>query len=162
MGTKYLLIVGIIAAALAVTMYAGSRRNGGGGEQGKTGTRGEESVMKKDGTEAVRERSQYVKMKPEEAKEMMESDQELILVDVRTPEEYKESRIGHAVNVPVEEIGEEQPEELPDLEAKILVYCRSGVRSKKAAKKLLDLGYKTVIDIGGIIDWPYETVSGEE
>ncbi|MCD7965464.1 MAG: rhodanese-like domain-containing protein [Clostridiaceae bacterium] len=92
----------------------------------------------------------------------MDSDEALIVVDVRTPEEYAESRIGDAINIPVEEIGEEMPGELPDLDAKIMVYCRSGVRSKNAAEKLLDLGYKNIIDIGGIKDWPYETVSGEK
>lgn len=149
---KYLIMAGIVVSVLALTACGGRKAAGG---DGKSEAQAQGQVQK-------RERSEYVKLKPEEAKERMDSDEEIIIVDVRTPEEYAESRIGDAINIPVEDIGDEQPEALSDLEAKIMVYCRSGVRSKKAAQKLLDLGYKNIMDIGGIIDWPYETVAGEE
>ena len=148
---KYLITAGIAAAVLALTACSGGQGNASGTETPKTAAQ-----------KAEAQASQYVKFKPEEAKEVMDSDDALIVVDVRTPEEYADSRIGDAINIPVEDIGEEMPEELPDLDAKIMVYCRSGVRSKNAAEKLLGLGYKNIIDIGGIKDWPYETVSGDE
>ena len=99
----------------------------------------------------------YHKLSAEEAYEMMTS-QEVVVVDVRTREEYDGGHIENAVLVPNESIGSEMPEALPDKEAPLLVYCRSGRRSKDAAEKLLALGYQSVYDFGGVIDWPYELV----
>ena len=99
----------------------------------------------------------YHKLSAEEAYEMMAS-QEVVVVDVRTREEYDGGHIENAVLVPNESIGSEMPEALPDKEATLLVYCRSGRRSKDAAQKLLELGYQSVYDFGGVIDWPYELV----
>ena len=98
----------------------------------------------------------YHKISAEEAYEMMAS-QEVVVVDVRTREEYDGGHIENAVLVP-NGIGSEMPEALPDKEATLLVYCRSGRRSKDAAQKLLALGYQSVYDFGGVIDWPYELV----
>ena len=103
----------------------------------------------------------YHKISAEEAYEMMAS-QEVVVVDVRTREEYDVGHIENAVLVPNESIGSEMPEALPDKEATLLIYCRSGRRSgrrsKDAAQKLLALGYQNVYDFGGVIDWPYELV----
>lgn len=82
------------------------------------------------------------------------------VVDVRTAEEYEEGHVPGALLVPNEEIAGTPPELLPDLDAPLLVYCRSGRRSAEAAQKLTDMGYTAVFDMGGIIDWPYETESG--
>ena len=82
----------------------------------------------------------------------------VVVVDVRTREEYDGGHIENAVLVPNESIESEMPEALPDKEATLLVYCRSGRRSKQAAEKLLKLGYQNVYDFGGVIDWPYELV----
>lgn len=98
----------------------------------------------------------YHKISAEEAYEMMISQE--IVVDVRTREEYDGGHIENAVLVPNESIGSEMPETLPDKEATLLIYCRSGRRSKDAAQKLLALGYQNVYDFGGVIDWPYELV----
>ena len=103
------------------------------------------------------DKAAYQKISAEEAYEMMAS-QEVVVVDVRTREEYDGGHIENAVLVPNESIGSEMPEALPDKEATLLVYCRSGRRSKDAAQKLLKLGYQSVYDFGGIIDWPYELV----
>lgn len=84
------------------------------------------------------------------------------VVDVRTQEEYAEKHIPEALNIPVESIGGQQPAELTDPDAELLIYCRSGVRSKQAAEKLISLGYKNVTDMGGIIDWHGETVAGSQ
>lgn len=80
---------------------------------------------------------------------------------MRTGREYADGHIPDAVSLPVEEIGEEMPALLPDPEAVILVYCRTGVRSKNASDKLAELGYQKIYDMGGIVDWPYETVSSK-
>ena len=103
----------------------------------------------------------YHKISAEEAKQMMD-EEEVTIVDVRTPEEYEEAHVPGAIMVPVETIGDEKPEALPDEETILLVYCRTGVRSKAASEKLVELGYQKVYDFGGIVDWPYETVKGEE
>ena len=106
---------------------------------------------------AKEDKAAYQKISAEEAYEMMAS-QEVVVVDVRTQEEYDGGHIENAVLVPNESIGSEMPEVLPDKEATLLVYCRSGRRSKDAAEKLLALGYQSVYDFGGVIDWPYELV----
>lgn len=97
----------------------------------------------------------YQKISPEKAKYMMEHEV-VQIVDVRHEEEYREGHIPGAVLVTNETIGDTLPEELPDKKAVLLVYCRSGVRSKQASQKLVRLGYENVYDFGGIINWPYE------
>lgn len=99
----------------------------------------------------------YQTISPEDAKVMME-EENVVVLDVRTPQEYAESHIADALNIPNEEIGTKDPELLPDKEDTILVYCRSGRRSAQAAQKLTSLGYTNIYDFGGIIDWPYEVV----
>ena len=118
------------------------------------------SKAKADTAEDMADKAAYHKISAEEAYEMMAS-QEVVVVDVRTQEEYDGGHIESAVLVPDESIGSEMPEALPDKEATLLIYCRSGRRSKEAAQKLLELGYQNVYDFGGIIDWPYEQVKEE-
>ncbi len=101
---------------------------------------------------------EYRKITPEEAKARMDSGDEVIVVDVRTEAEFKSGYISNAILIPNESIGKIRPELLPDLNAEILVYCRSGNRSAQAAKKLIALGYTKVYDFGGINSWPYEVV----
>jgi len=93
------------------------------------------------------------------AMELMEEEEGYIILDVRTPEEFAEKHIPDAVNVPNETIGKEEIPALPQKDQLILVYCRSGNRSKQASEKLVGLGYTNVVEFGGIIDWPGETVS---
>lgn len=100
----------------------------------------------------------YHKISAEEGKQMMDESQ-VTIVDVRTMEEYDEEHMKDAINVPNETIGSEMPEALPDKDATLIVYCRTGVRSKDASDKLVEMGYQNVYDIGGIVDWPYETTS---
>lgn len=101
----------------------------------------------------------YTRISQERAKEMMAADDGHILLDVRTREEFASGHIPNAVCVPVEEIGDTLPSELPDPDAVILVYCRSGRRSKQAAQKLAGLGCTRVYEFGGIIDWDGEVVT---
>lgn len=96
------------------------------------------------------------KISAEEAKEKM-SEANVVIVDVRTQEEYEVGHIENSLLIPNESIVD-NPQELDDLDATILVYCRSGNRSAQAAKKLVELGYTQVYDFGGIIDWPFEIV----
>jgi len=98
----------------------------------------------------------YKKISPKEAKALIDAGN-VVILDVRTPDEYNESHIKGAVLLPNTEISEQAPTILPDKNAKILVYCRSGNRSASASKELITMGYADVLDFGGINDWPYET-----
>ena len=101
----------------------------------------------------------YHQITQEKAKEMMKSDDGHIIVDVRRQDEYDSGHIPGAVLIPNESIGTEMPEGLHDKEQVILVYCRSGRRSKEASGKLADMGYVNVYEFGGIIDWTGEIVT---
>ena len=101
-------------------------------------------------------------IRPEEARALLETREDVLLLDVRTDAEYQAGHIPGAILLPVEEIGTEEPASLPDKAQTILVYCRTGRRSAEAARKLAALGYADVRDFGGIVDWPGETVEGDE
>ena len=92
----------------------------------------------------------------EEAKQIMDSEEGYIILDTRTQEEYDEGHIPGAIVIPHDEITDRAEEELPDKDQLLLVYCRSGRRSKLAAEALVKLGYTNIKEFGGIIDWPYE------
>lgn len=113
----------------------------------------------KEETTAAKAGAEYTQIPQELAKEMMRADDSLVVVDVRTQEEYAQGHIPGAICIPNEGIVDAQPEELLDLEQTILVYCRSGRRSKEAAQKLADMGYTNVYEFGGIIDWNGEVVT---
>ena len=113
------------------------------------------------GCGAQSEESTYRQVNAEEAATMMEEESSYIILDVRTTEEYSEKHIPGAINIPNETIGTEDIPELPDKEQLILVYCRSGNRSKQASEKLVKQGYTNIVEFGGINDWTGETVSGE-
>ena len=100
----------------------------------------------------------YKQISQEEAAEMMAKDDGHVVVDVRRQDEYDAGHIPGAILIPNESIGTEKPEALPDLNQIILIYCRSGNRSKQAAQKLFDMGYTRIYEFGGIIDWQGETV----
>lgn len=113
------------------------------------------------GCGAQSEESTYRQINAEEAATMMEEESSYIILDVRTTEEYSEKHIPGAINIPNETISDQDIPELPDKEQLILVYCRSGNRSKQASEKLVKLGYTNIVEFGGINDWTGETVSGE-
>ena len=98
----------------------------------------------------------YVNITAEEAKQIMDSEEGYIILDVRTQEEYNEGHIPGAIVISHEEIEEKAEDVLTDKDQLILVYCRSGRRSKIAAEALVELGYTNIKEFGGIIDWPYE------
>lgn len=105
--------------------------------------------------------AEYHKISPEEAKEKIDANPAVTIVDVRSQEEYDAGHIENAILIPLDTIGDERPAQLSDPDAEILVYCRTGVRSKNASEKLVALGYTNIYDIGGIMDWPYGAVTGE-
>jgi len=110
---------------------------------------------------SAEEKMTYHQISQEEAKQMMALDDGHIIVDVRRRDEYDSGHIPGAILIPNESIGKEQPEQLPDKDRIILVYCRSGRRSKEAAQKLADMGYTNVYEFGGIIDWTGEITTAE-
>lgn len=114
-------------------------------------------IMDGDGME-----NSYAQISQSEAKTMMEADDGHVIVDVRRQDEYDEGHIPGAICISNESIGDTQPAELPDLDQVILVYCRSGSRSKEAAQKLFDMGYTRVYEFGGIIDWTGKVVKETE
>lgn len=112
-------------------------------------------------TATASETATYQQITQEEAKEMMKADDGHIIVDVRRQDEYDSSHIPDAILIPNESIGTEKPKELPNLDQIILIYCRSGRRSKEASQKLADMGYTHIYEFGGIIDWTGEAVTSE-
>ena len=101
----------------------------------------------------------YEQISAEDAKKLMDTEADFIIVDARTTEEFAEGHIPDAVLIPEYEIADRAPSELPDKDQLILVYCRSGRRSKIASQALVELGYTNVKEFGGIIDWPYDVVT---
>ena len=101
----------------------------------------------------------YEQITPAEAKALMDSEDGYIILDVRTPEEFAAGHIAGAILIPDYEIGEKAESILTDKEQLILVYCRSGRRSKNAANELATLGYTNIKEFGGINDWKYGTVT---
>ena len=101
----------------------------------------------------------YLNITAEEAKQIMDSEDGYIILDVRTQEEYDQGHIPGAIVISHEEIAEKAEDVLTDKDQLILVYCRSGRRSKIAAEALVELGYTNIKEFGGIIDWPYEVTT---
>ena len=100
----------------------------------------------------------YEQISGAEAKALMDSESGYIIIDARTQEEYDQGHIPGAILIPEYEIADRAEKELPDKDQLILVYCRSGRRSKIAAEELVKLGYTNIKEFGGIIDWEYEIV----
>ena len=109
---------------------------------------------------ASQKATSFTRISMEEAKKMMELDDGHVIVDVRTEEEYSSGHIPGAICIPNETIYKDRPSALPDLDQVILIYCRSGNRSKRSARMLYEMGYTNVYEFGGIIDWDGEIETG--
>ena len=131
-------VAAVLLAAAAVTAF------GCGQSSAATGSDGGQTAFRR--------------VTGDEAQKMMESETGYLIVDVRTPQEYAEGHIPHAINVPLDTIGTNPPAELPDKAQKIFVYCRSGARSMTASNKLAQMGYTNIVEMGGIKDWHGEVV----
>ncbi|MDD4689469.1 MAG: rhodanese-like domain-containing protein [Eubacteriales bacterium] len=100
----------------------------------------------------------YTSISAIEAKQIMDTEEDFVIIDARTVEEYKQGHIEGAIVIPDYDIAQKAEIKIPDKDKLILVYCRSGRRSKIASQALVDLGYTNVKEFGGIIDWEYEIV----
>lgn len=107
-------------------------------------------------------RGRKYRVSPQVGKELLDSTKGVILLDVRTKEEYNEVHIPKSILIPLADLESRAPQKIKDKDAQILVYCRSGSRSAVATRILAKLGYTNVKNIGGIIHWPFETVSGRK
>ena len=136
------------AASLCMLLYACGN-----------GTSPSEGVQSEVRTTANSDTVTYQQITQEKAKEMMQAEDGHIIVDVRQQDEYDRGHIPGAILIPNESIGTEKPKELPNLDQVILIYCRSGRRSKEASQKLADMGYTNIYEFGGIIDWTGEVVT---
>lgn len=101
----------------------------------------------------------YMKILQQEAKNRLDSEKDIILLDVRTMEEYNEIHIPNSILIPLDVIENEIVSKISNKDSKIFIYCRSGHRSKIAAGEIINMGYENVYDIGGIMEWKYETES---
>lgn len=106
-----------------------------------------------DTHEDRKEQAKYRRITADEAQVLMQREQDYLILDVRSPEEYAEGHIPHAINIPMDAFGEEAPRELPDRNQTIFVYCVRGVRSMNVANRLAHMGYKNIVEMGGIQDW---------
>lgn len=116
------------------------------------------SVSIFSGGEIYPQENAYKSIYPSEAKEIMDTEKNIIVLDARTPYEYNRGHIPNAILISRTEINEKAEELIPDKQSKILVYCQNGVRAISAAKRLVKLGYTNVYIFGGIINWEYEIV----
>ncbi len=114
--------------------------------------------MDKQSSNTDKENNKFETISTEEAKKMMKNENNYLILDVRTKEEYKEGHIPNAINIPNEIISADTVSELKDKEQLIFVYCRSGARSRQASEKLVKLGYTKIRDFGGIGNWDGEIV----
>lgn len=140
---KSVNIICLIAAILLIGLFSGcSSKNAKINKEGSTSS----------------EKASFNNITPEEANERLERDKGIILLDVRTKEEYKNGHIKGSMLIPVDNLKTEAENKLKDKDSPIFVYCRSGNRSVTAANLLVDLGYTNVYNLGGINNWPYEVV----
>ncbi len=153
-GLALMLAIGSLAAC-GTNKESGSASGGASGSE--SASAGESaSNSESTGTEGT---SRYENISQEEALKIMEEEEGYIILDVRTKEEFDAGHIPEAVNIPVETIGDKEPEELPDKDQLLLIYCRSGNRSKQASEKLVELGYTNILEFGGINTWLGEVVT---
>lgn len=142
---KKIIVLAVLTAVFLLGASACSSSQETDTESVTSTTGGESSAM------------EYKKISAEEAKAMIDAGN-VIILDVRTQEEFDAGHIAEAIRLEYADFETKAATVLPDKDATILVYCRSGNRSKTASKMLLELGYTDVYDFGGINDWPYETV----
>jgi rhodanese-related sulfurtransferase len=157
-------IKGWILFMISLSLFGMTACGGGegGAPTGESATGGEETSTPTTENTTEREGSgvplTYEQITPEAAKALMDTEQDYVIIDARTEAEFAEGHIAGAILIPEYEIAARAEGELPDKDALILVYCRSGRRSKIASEALVALGYTNVKEFGGIIDWPYEVV----
>ncbi len=153
---KYFIIIAVIAAVSLTLLGCSTNLTFKNGE-----SNGRSNYVNNNNDDNGDEEAMVKKITPEEAKKLMETRAETVLLDVRTQAEYEEKHIPNSVLIPLDTIPKQVELQLSDKNVPILVYCRSGNRSKTAAAILVKLGYKDVYDLGGIMSWPFETKKGK-
>ena len=157
MHRRTFLIAASLASIVSLAGLTGCRGaaaggNGSGSSNGNGNGNGNESNATNDSSDS----SSYQQVDAETAKELMDTEDDYVILDVRTQAEYDESHIPGAILIPHDTVATAAEDALPDKGQLILVYCRSGNRSKQASQALVDLGYTNVVEFGGINSWPYE------
>jgi len=147
-----------LSLCLLLAACAGSNTSMNSSAAAQTGSSSQAAVS--SSAAAQKNSDGYTVIDTAAAKKMIDAGG-VIIVDVRTDSEYASAHIPDAINIPVESIGTEKPSQLPDTGAVILVYCRTGIRAAAASKKLAAMGYTDIYDMGGIVDWQYETTSSK-
>lgn len=109
-------------------------------------------------SEERKDQAKYRRITADEAQVLMQKEQDYVILDVRTPEEFAEGHIPYAINIPMDAFGDEPPRELPDRNQTIFVYCVKGIRSMNVANRLAHMGYKNIVEMGGLQDWHGEIV----
>ncbi len=145
-----------LAAGLLALGLLGGCSAGKSSSSGNSSPASSSQAASSAGSVSQSEKITYEQITQEQAKELLDSEEDYILLDVRTQLEYDEGHIPGATLLPDYEVSEKAEELLPDKDQLILVYCRSGNRSKSASRTLAELGYTNVKEFGGIRDWPYE------
>ncbi len=146
---KSLATLILLAITLTLCMTACQENSTDNSSNSATGT----SQSETDQGATQQDKATYICITMDEAKELMASESDYIILDVRTDAEFAEGHIPGAICIPNETINDTEPDQLPDKEQLILIYCRSGNRSKQASAKLAELGYTNIKEFGGIIDW---------
>lgn len=145
----------LIAASLAGAISLAGLTGCFGAPSGNNGNAGKGNVGRDNGGSGNSSNS-YQQVDAETAKELMDTEDDYVILDARTQAEYDEGHIPGAILIPRDTVATAAEDALPDKDQLILVYCRSGNRSKQASQTLVDLGYTNVVEFGGINSWPYE------
>lgn len=155
MKKRLIIIAAAISLAVLLSACGDNTKNTTEKEIGAASTEVNDDMINKEQTNT------YSQISMDEAVAMMAEESDYIILDVRRPDEFAEGHIPGAINVANESIGTAEIPELPEKEQLIMVYCRSGRRSKEAAAKLVKLGYTNIVEFGGILDWTGEVVGGQ-
>lgn len=145
----------LLMTIAVIFLFVGCAQNQEAASDGAMGVSSVESELSSNEEQG----SGYQQISQEEAMKMMEEEDDYLILDVRTPEEFAEGHIPDAVNIPNETIGSDVSDVLKDKDQILLIYCRSGNRSKQASSKLAMLGYTNIYEFGGINTWPGEIVT---
>ena len=148
---RLIIIPAVVTFAVLLSACGNNPGNITEKDAGALVTNANENMMNED------QINNYRQISVDEAVAMMAQESDYIILDVRRPDEFAEGHIPNAINVANEDVGTAEIAELPDKDQLIMVYCRSGRRSKESAEKLVKLGYTNIVEFGGILNWTGET-----
>ncbi len=155
MKKRLIIIAATISLAVLLSACGDNTKNTTEKEIGAASTEVNDDMINQE------QKNAYRQISMDEAVTMMAQESDYIILDVRRPDEFAEKHIPNAINIANETIGTAEIPELPDKDQLIMVYCRSGRRSKEASEKLVKLGYTNIVEFGGILDWTGDVVGGQ-